>query len=561
MISIIKNLYNRFKTEFVYYNSLLTIFLLIAIGIYFSVSIFYNAYNGDFAKIDAEDVLAFLGSLLTVYASVSSTFTYMKNIIENRILLDLLSEKIFELVSHSPIFNYKSINDFFQNNGSRSIAFSLFSRLKVDLLEQREDFSFNYNQTQTVLIQIKKKLKLSDLDIYVLSFFFYENRYWDWDSYIHDFKKVFVNNKEFGYKTIKKYFSEKYNNPTDLDLLVTDFVKSSMGSTESKYEKIIEADTTLSDSELFQHILSNTYVQADYNPSIDIKKHKGPVLLIKNEEKFTSWWQDVDKIIGPKLLKEGIISKEEAENFSTRDHLENKKKGSTTQPFFTAIKESPIIYNYLEFLKQSPVFYFDTRDIPPEFNSNPNLYINRYLKPMAKKRFETIVNHIKQVYSIKSVPKKPLIMNYQLIPFNTEKMVIKIDSENYPKPIQRLIVSSMLSYDQKKKLIRSHIIETKKFIEDVSPFSLVSTSVPSALKEELRKSEKVILKELFLKKNGQIVFRGIEQILSNEVNLPVIESIIHNKLKLLKIKIKKSELKSALLEILNNAKRIKEKIS
>ena len=79
--------------------------------------------------------------------------------------------------------------------------------------------------------------------------------------------------------------------------------------------------------------------------------------------------------------------------------------------------------------------------------------------------------------------------------------------------------------------------------------------------EELKKAESQLLREIGLIKNGKINFKGLDSIVSQEKNMDNIITIFSKKLNTMHIKIKKSELKQALKEIFNNAKRIKEKIS
>ncbi|UOG39121.1 hypothetical protein MAL08_07550 [Leptospira noguchii] len=558
MIKIKRSILDFYKEHKVYIN----LILFCIIGIYFALSILAQSFQWNVEKVLKNDIFNFLSSFLTIIGSFAAALNTVELSATNRILKSILSNKIFDIVSHSPISINPTIDEYLNSGRYKKTANRLLNYFREPLLESKEDFEFDFQGVQKVLRSMKIETNLNDIDFNYICFQFYSDKYWFWDKFVEVVSEEILKNPELIKESIWKYLCTKEDLLlNEKESKVLEFIKESINSKENYLEKIIEADTTLTDSELFSHIMSGTYIQAEYSPDDDLKKHRGPVLLIKNEEKYSSWWRKIDDLVKDKLLKTKNLSEKEIETFETREDIKKKNKKILTQPFYTALKKSPIINNFLEFLNQSPVFYFDTRDVPSEYGNNPKRYIAKELKPIARRTHSDLVNYIKKEYKITNIPKKEIVMNYQLVPFNTEKMVVKVDSEDYPKPIQRLMISTMLSYDQKKKIIRSHIIETKKFIQEISPFSLASKSIGKNKIEELRKSENVILKELSLKKNGEIKFRGITNILGNEQNLNHILKLSHNKIKTLKLPISKTDLKKVYLEIFSNAKRISEKIS
>ncbi|MBM9547406.1 hypothetical protein JWG40_10285 [Leptospira sp. 201903074] len=544
------------------YRILINIVLFSIIGFYFGLSIIAQSFKWEIGKILKNDILNFFGSLFTVLGSLSAVSNFITTAATDKILRTILEQKICELISQSSISSDQKISNYINNEKYKASSIRILNSYYNQLFETRDEFRFDFQGSQRLLQEIKYSENIDPVEFLYLKLRFYSEYSWHWDDFVNTVKFEYTKNPNSVKESIWRFISFKENIPVDQkETKVMEYLHESIHSSESIFEKIIDAETTLSDKELFNHILSKTYINSEYNPINEIKKHKGPVLLIKNEEKYSSWWKKIDEIVKPKLLKQNKITAEEYTDFETRKDIEKKNKKILTQPFFSAIKKSPIINNFLEFLNQSPVFYFDTRDLPPEFSSNPNKYIQNKLKPIAKKTHSDLADFIKKEYKVKTLPKKELVMNYQLIPFSTEKMLIQVNAEDFPKPIQKLLISTMLSYDQKKKLVRSHIIETKRFIQEISPFSLASKAIEQVKIEDLRKSENVLLKELNLKKNGSINLRGLKNIIENEPNFDSIIIIIERKLKALKLPIKRNELKKVFMEILSNSKRIQDKIS
>ncbi|EMJ87228.1 hypothetical protein [Leptospira meyeri] len=532
------------------------------ISIYSFISIFNSFDDWDIKNTKNSNLFNFISAIATICGSIAALYHFLISSIRDIVLRNILSEKIHELIYQSTIKQNQKIEIYLSERRYKKSAKILIDSFRNDLIEQRNDFTFSFEQTLKLAYRIKKETGINEEEYFALLLQFYSDYYWFWDEFAEFFKKSILKEEKVIREGIWLFLQSKDTslNINEKKEIINNYLQDTFNSKENKFERLIDAETTLSDSDLLSHVISNTYIQADYKPDVNIKAHKGPVLLIKNEEKFSSWWKKMDDIISTQLIKNGEISNEEIENFSAREYLDKKKKGIVTQPFYTALKESKIINNFLEYLRQSPVFYFDTRDLPPEFSGNPKTYITRVLKPIATRQHNNLVKFIQKELKIKSIPKKDTVLNYQLIPFQSEHMVIKVDSEDYPKPIQKILISSMLSYDQKKRLIRSHIIETKKFIKEVTPFSLLAKSISIEKISELKKAENQLLKELSLSKNGNINLKGIDSIVTYEKDIELLLNILYNKAKAMKIRIKKSELKTALKEIFGNARRIKEKI-
>ncbi|TGN09088.1 hypothetical protein [Leptospira ilyithenensis] len=571
-----KNIFLIFLTNIKNKNSVLTtielsktkrlyiyIILYLYIIFYCFIAIFNSASDWEISNPKKNNLFNFISAIATICGSIAALYHFFISSVTDIVLTKILSAKIHELLDQGTSKHNPKIEKYLSEQKYKKSAKKLINSYREDLIEQRNDFSFSFEQSFKLTYNLKKEVEFNEAEFFAFLIQFYSDNYWYWDDFVEVSKKIILKNKKTASEGIWIYLLSKDPtlNQNEKEEIISSYLYDIFHSEESKFEKIIEAETTLSDQELFSHVITSTYIQADYKPDVNIKSHKGPVLLIKNEEKFSSWWKKLDEIISKKLLQDGKITNEDVEEFSARNYLKKLKDDIVTQPFHTALKESKIINNFLEFLRQSPIFYFDTRDLPPEYSGNPKIYINRVLKPIAKRQHNNLVKFIQKKIKIKSIPKKDIVLNYQLIPFQSEQMIVKVDSEDYPKPIQKILISSMLSYDQKKRLIRSHIIETKKFIKEVTPFSLLAKSISIEKITELKKAESQLLKELSLSKNGNIIFKGIDSITSSEKDIEILLNILFNKIKMMKIKIKKSELKNALKEIFNNAKRIKEKIN
>lgn len=507
---------------------------------------------------------------------------------------------IFTFIVTTIVFFYKR-RQFLTKVGNFKIAFNreiqkllpAFEKINIDLLN--EDFiSYSLNKMTPTYIDLFDKYEtienfghqfFKDLSYFISRFFKFKSE----KKYFIELL-MFQTNFKFRHKFIQELFnldSDKtksllnnifkihlyyiQNEKINLNEIICDDLDYTEEQIQEVYFDIIKAEDS-SINKLFeslenenlknsvlQHVIDKTYsIVAVTKDRFDIIS--GPVLLIKNEENFQSWWSNLEKEVEIQLKNKNKWSEDKINTYNLKNEVKKVNEKLIKQPFSFSLKQDIYISPVLDQNPWSPIYLIDCNELPIPYRNKPIDYIEKVVKINAKKHLKKVVTVINKLHPKLHSLKKELIFDYELIPFNPLSLKIQTRPDKSPKAFESLFISDFIKSENREDFVKAHILQIKKVLSRISPISLIVNSCDRKTLLELTNIEIKIIKALNTKKYGQINFEGIDNIKNNEHNIKKIIDVIYRICKKRNLKITKKILKSIIVEIIFNANLIKESI-
>jgi len=367
-----------------------------------------------------------------------------------------------------------------------------------------------------------------------------------------DFYLKYVNEEEVD---LNEKFIKLTNTNEEISNAFIDIIKADNSTVNNLFEKLKVENL---ENKILSHVLDKTY------SVVAITKEKnnrvtGPAIIVKNGEGFKFWWDNLNEEI-KKILKAEGKNEEEVEKYNIQNQLKTLKKDLHIQPFSYALKQDIYIKPVLEFNLSAPLFLIDCENLPIIYRNNPVKYMDEVVKKNAQKHFNNILAGIKKLQpKIKDV-KKELILDYEILPFDLTKLIIRTRPDKSPRAFEELYISGFMKSENRKGFVKAHVLQIKRVLSKISPIGLVFNSCDQKTLQKLTDIEIKILKELSNKKNKEIIFEGIDKILENEHNEKTIKKVFFDVCKKNGISLNKSKISEIVDEIFKNAKLIKGKL-
>jgi hypothetical protein len=440
--------------------------------------------------------------------------------------------------------------------------------LYIDLFYKYEDFYlFGLNFYQDFANFIAKYYNLSDEKRIFLELNIFAYHFKIRHKYIEAIKNAdYFNQSSIYAKALLLYQLYVRESRINLINFDTNQLVYSDDVIKSLYQDIIspESSTVVRLMEkLKAEKISNSLLENVLNRSYSIlgtenRKRKNittPCLIIKNEESFESWWIRVEKQakIAYKL-RNPDANEEEINSYSIRAEISDE---DSKQPFSTTLNKDDYIRRFLDYNRHSPVYILNPNNLPLKYRGKPIEYINIEVKRKAKLKQAKLLKEIRSKEPKIQNIEKELSFDFELIPFDIEKIEIHTRQDKIPRSIENLFLENYISKENRGKFIQAHVLQIKTILNNVSPFSLIVTTVSEEIKNRLISIEIDFLSKVEKQKFITKKFEGINNIISLQVEKNKLAEILFETAKVKKIKITKQKCIEILSEIFSNAASIK----
>jgi len=250
---------------------------------------------------------------------------------------------------------------------------------------------------------------------------------------------------------------------------------------------------------ILKYAIKESYTVLSYDNKS--KKIIGPVLILKNEESFETFWDKIDRDAKDILKnRKNPPSEEEIEKYTIKK--EKLLKDFSKNPFSYALKKDPYIFPALDKNAWSPVFIFDSDRLPIGYRNEPIKYIEKVIKKEADNYQKRMFKTISKIFPEMNFGRE-LIFDYEIIPFNPENISIHTRPDKTPSSFQNLLVTNIILNKDKNKFITAKIVQIQSILKYISPFSLIIDSVETLLLEKFKSIEPDFLKEIGKKKKKE----------------------------------------------------------
>lgn len=484
------------------------------------------------------DLLGLLSILLSYILVIQKAYTFRNK------YNSFIKEIKIEITNLIPLYeNFKVSLD--ANNYMTELSETLAGKY-IDTFERYSDISvFSHKFFTDLNTLISKKLGLTFAKQKFLEFILFNYKYELYSEFItiekNNEKYLDKNSEYHKILILLSHYYTKIENNFELFSINIDDINIKNEELLEKYNEIFiperssfyqslsgKFDTNLTNNVL-KFAINKSYTVLSY----DSKNSKiyNPVLVIKNEEQFDSYLEELNEKAKDILRERGEKTNEEIEKYKIKSEkdLVNFKK----TPFSYALKNNQYIQPALDKNPWSPVYIIDPGRLPIKFRNDPINYIETIVKKDALNYQKNLNAKIKKLYP-EIISEKELIFNYEVIPFNPVTVEIQARPDKIPSSFQNLLVTNLILAKDRDVFLKAKVVQIKSIIKFISPFSLIVKSIEPSLIEKIKFIEPLFLKELAKPQNNRITWEGTQNIIgSNKSKISeVLYKIIKKELKL-----------------------------
>jgi len=553
---------------------------ILPIGIVFIITIvpivnFFHSLFLIFSKSNSAQSLSIISDLVGIFSIILSyVLVIQKGYTFHTKYTTFIEEIKTEIQTIMPLLDKLGLD--LESNNILSAVSDKMAHIYFDLFEKYSDINaFGFQFYKDLSLFTSKAFKLDGTKSKFLDFIIFSNKFEYYSRFIGDEKNnsLYVQEGSDYFKVLVllyDYYSrhdenEIYNIPT-IDISQ---IRVSNNNIAELYNDLFLPEkssfyrslTSNIDEKLANNILKYAIKESYTVLSYDNKSKKiiGPVLILKNEESFETFWDKIDRNAKDILKnRKNPPSEEEIEKYTIKK--EKLLKDFSKNPFSYALKKDPYIFPALDKNAWSPVFIIDSDRLPIGYRNDPIKYIEKVIKKEADNYQKRMFKNIRKIFQEMKFGRE-LIFDYEIIPFNPENISIHTRPDKTPSSFQNLLVTNIILNKDKNKFITAKIVQIQSILKYISPFSLIIDSVETLLLEKFKSIEPDFLKEIGKKKNGKVSWEGIGNIIgSNKSKLAnVLYDVAKKELNLNYFS--KIKCKEIINEIINNANIINQEIT
>ncbi len=553
---------------------------ILPIGIVFIITIvpivnFFHSLYLIFSTSNSAQSLSIISDLFGIFSIILSyVLVIQKGYTFHTKYTTFIEEIKTEIQTIMPLLDKLGLD--LESNNILSAVSDKMAHIYFDLFEKYSDINaFGFQFYKDLSLFTSKTFKLDGTKSKFLDFIIFSNKFEYYSRFIRDEKNnsLYVQEGSDYFKVLVllyDYYSrheenEIYNIPT-IDISQ---IRVSNNNIAELYNDLFLPEkssfyrslTSNIDEKLANNILKYAIKESYTVLSYDNKSKKiiGPVLILKNEESFETFWDKIDRDAKDILKnRKNPPSEEEIEKYTIKK--EKLLKDFSKNPFSYALKKDPYIFPALDKNAWSPVFIFDSDRLPIGYRNEPIKYIEKVIKKEADNYQKRMFKTIRKIFPEMNFGRE-LIFDYEIIPFNPENISIHTRPDKTPSSFQNLLVTNIILNKDKNKFITAKIVQIQSILKYISPFSLIIDSVETLLLEKFKSIEPDFLKEIGKKKNGKLSWEGIGNIIgSNKSKLAnVLYDVAKKELNLNYFS--KIKCKEIINEIINNANIINQEIT
>jgi len=553
---------------------------ILPIGIVFIITIvpivnFFHSLYLIFSTSNSAQSLSIISDLFGIFSIILSyVLVIQKGYTFHTKYTTFIEEIKTEIQTIMPLLDKLGLD--LESNNILSAISDKMAHIYFDLFEKYSDISaFGFQFYKDLSLFTSKTFKLDGTKSKFLDFIIFSNKFEYYSRFIRDEKNnsLYVQEGSDYFKVLVllyDYYSrheenEIYNIPT-IDISQ---IRVSNNNIAELYNDLFLPEkssfyrslTSNIDEKLANNILKYAIKESYTVLSYDNKSKKiiGPVLILKNEESFETFWDKIDRDAKDILKnRKNPPSEEEIEKYTIKK--EKLLKDFSKNPFSYALKKDPYIFPALDKNAWSPVFIIDSDRLPIGYRNEPIKYIEKVIKKEADNYQKRMFKTIRKIFPEMNFGRE-LIFDYEIIPFNPENISIHTRPDKTPSSFQNLLVTNIILNKDKNKFITAKIVQIQSILKYISPFSLIIDSVETLLLEKFKSIEPDFLKEIGKKKNGKLSWEGIGNIIgSNKSKLAnVLYDVAKKELNLNYFS--KIKCKEIINEIINNANIINQEIT